>query len=70
VFLPAEVLEYFRNGAHDTNARSYPFKEDAQFSTTAKSLDPWALLKNPPAKTTVAINNLKGSVANGTPYCV
>lgn len=60
-FSPAEVVEYFSN-----SSRPYAFKDDAQFSTTAKELDPWALLKNPPAKTTVAINNLKGSVANVT----
>lgn len=61
-FSPNEVKEYFDNG----DERQYPFQDDAQFSLTAKTLDRWALMKNPPAKTTVAINNIKGSVANIT----
>lgn len=62
-FSPAEVAEYFGNS---DNSKPYAFKDDSQFSTTAKALGTWALLKNQPAKTTVAINNLKGSVANVT----
>lgn len=54
-FSPAETQEY-----------DVRFEEGAQFSTTVKCLDPWSLIKNPPAKTTVAINNIKGSVANVT----
>lgn len=61
------------NGKHDvyfspaeTTRYSIVYEAGAQFSTTVKILDPWALVKNPPAKTTVAINNIKGSVANVT----
>ncbi|XP_025207329.1 uncharacterized protein LOC112603114 [Melanaphis sacchari] len=54
-FSPAETTKY-----------GITYEPAAQFSTTVKILDPWALVKNPPAKTTVAINNIKGSVANVT----
>lgn len=50
----------------ETNHYGISYEEGAQFSTTVKILDNWALVKNPPAKTTVAINNIKGSVANVT----
>lgn len=54
-FSPAETTEY-----------GIRYEKGSQFSITANVLDKWALIKNPPAKTTVTINNIKGSVANVT----
>ncbi|CAI6374910.1 unnamed protein product [Macrosiphum euphorbiae] len=54
-FSPAETQEY-----------GIKFEEGSQFSTTVKCLDPHSLIKNPPAKSTVSINDIKGSVANVT----
>lgn len=42
------------------------FPEGSLYSYTAKILDNYGLIKNPPAKSTVAINNIKGSIANLT----
>lgn len=51
-FSPAETTEY---------GVRYP--EGSMLSLTAKALDVNGLRKTPPAKSTVAINNIKGSVA-------
>lgn len=51
-FSPAETTEY---------AIRYP--EGSMLSLTAKVLDADGLRKTPPAKSTVAVNNIKGSIA-------
>lgn len=51
-FSPAETTEY---------AVRYP--EGSMLSLTAKVLDADGLRKTPPAKSTVAVNNIKGSIA-------
>lgn len=52
-FSPAETTEY-----------RPVFPEMSNLSLTAKTLDPISVRKTPPAKSTVAINNIKGCVAN------
>lgn len=51
-FSPAETTEY-----------AVRFPEGSMLSLTAKVLDPNGLRKTPPAKSTVAVNNIKGSIA-------
>lgn len=52
-FSPAEITEY-----------KLTFPSASNYSVTWKHLDPWARHLNPSAKSTVSINNIKGSVAN------
>jgi len=52
-FSPAEITEY-----------GLRFPSASNYSTTWKHLDPWGRHLNPSAKSTVSINNIKGSVAN------
>lgn len=51
-FSPAETTEY-----------NVHYAEASMLSLTAKELDPDGVRKTPPAKSTVAVNNVKGSVA-------
>lgn len=51
-FSPAETTEY-----------AVRFPEGSMLSLTAKVLDADGLRKTPPAKSTVAVNNIKGSIA-------
>lgn len=53
-FSPAETAEY---------GDRVRFPEGSLLSVTAKTLDADGLRKTPPAKSTVAVNNVKGSVA-------
>ncbi|CAH0393285.1 unnamed protein product [Bemisia tabaci] len=50
----------------ETTVYKIQYKEDAMFSTMVKTLAPIGLRRTPSAKSTVAVNNLKGSVANLT----
>ncbi|XP_025191129.1 uncharacterized protein LOC112591498 [Melanaphis sacchari] len=52
-FSPAEITEY-----------KLTFPSASNYSYTWKHLNPWARHMNPSAKSTVSINNIKGSVAN------
>ncbi|UDM55376.1 Lef-8 [Phenacoccus solenopsis nudivirus] len=52
-FSPAEITKY-----------KLTFCDAANYSATWKHLDPWARHLNPASKSTVSINNIKGSVAN------